>query len=166
MKKTAVMSQMLSLNKTTHLIKPRSKLYHLVIMSACEMYFATKLLNSNKYREISKGTPKWVPTKVLQGSTTSARRGAARSLSSSACPGTAAHVSSSTSERQQTHAALLEVDPGFLTHCWILMRKTWASGWFDSYKTLFRTFAVTYIISYFWRLERSLPSCGLLLLCL
>jgi len=85
-----------------------------------------KLLNSNsKHRGLSKETCKQVPTKVLQGSTGSAQESSACSLSSSALP--RARPPRCPFERlypQQTNAALLlEVDPGFLIQCGMLMKR-------------------------------------------
>lgn len=58
MNKTDVMSQMLSLNKSTHWIKPINNLYHLIITSRNQRWFSMKLLEDRTGTESwAKGNP-------------------------------------------------------------------------------------------------------------
>lgn len=134
MNKTDVMSQIPSLNKSTHWVKPRNNLYHLIITSLCQRWFSMKFL------EDKTGTESWA-----KGNPSKFQRRTGRVW---ACPSPGAAWAPQPCPPST---------PGLPTQCWIFMKRPEGSGWFDLYETLFST--CQYKINLFWRFECFQASC-------
>lgn len=115
MNKTDVMSQIPSLNKSTHWVKPRNNLYHLIITSLCQRWFSMKFL------EDKTGTESWA-----KGNPSKFQRRTGRVW---ACPSPGAAWAPQPCPPST---------PGLPTQCWIFMKRPESQGGL----TLMRHFSV------------------------